>query len=84
MDLRPCKIEPEVFEPVPIVIDERSREGLQDGRTVIRVTRCFDQHSTVLQLALGNRGAHQGFAVWKDGLIKLELARTPTPCGGRP
>jgi hypothetical protein len=66
------------------VIDERSREGLQDGRTVIRIARCFEQDSTVLQPALGNSGAHQGFAVWKDRLIKLELARTPTPCGGRP
>jgi len=51
VDLRPRKIEPEVFEPVPIVIDERGREGLQDGRTVVRVACCFEQDSAMLQLA---------------------------------
>jgi hypothetical protein len=51
VDLRPRKIEPEVFEPVPIVIDEGGREGLQDGRTVVRVACCFEQDSAILQLA---------------------------------
>jgi hypothetical protein len=55
VDLRPRKIEPEVFEPVPVVIYERSRERLQDSRTVVRIACCFEQDSAMLQLAFGSR-----------------------------